>query len=91
MPVFDWDQKKNEWLKQEREISFEQVVLCIEEGGLHDIIEHPNENRYKGQQCYIIEVEGYIFVVPYIEMEGSIFLKTIFPSRKFTKRYLGRR
>ena len=73
MQMFDWDQKKNEWLKQERKISFEQVVLSIEEGGLRDIIEHPNQARYKGQRCYIVELDDYIFVVPYVKMKDSIF------------------
>lgn len=91
MKVFDWDEKENEWLKNERQISFEQAILCIEEGRLLDIIEHPNQNRYKGQRCYIVEIDRYAFVIPYIETDDSIFLKTIFPSRKYTSVYMHRR
>jgi hypothetical protein len=75
---------------RERGLSFEQVVLCIQSGKLLDIIEHPNQEKYKGQRCYVVDIENYVFIVPYIESESGIFLKTVFPSRKYTKMYLDR-
>ncbi len=66
-------------------------MVCIEKGKLLDIIEHPNQEKYKEQRCYVVDIENYVFIVPYVESEQSIFLKTIFPSRKYTKMYLHRR
>jgi uncharacterized DUF497 family protein len=88
MKIFNWDEEKNNWLKRERGVSFEQVVFCIEEGKLLDIVRHPNQERYKGQRLYIVDIDDYAFVVPYVESEGCIFLKTVFPSRKYTSMYL---
>ncbi len=88
MKPFRWDPEKNAQLKRERQISFERVVLHIEQGDLLDILEHPNPQKYPGQRLLIVQIEGYVFVVPSIEEDASIFLKTIFPSRKLTKHYL---
>ena len=88
MRIFKWDEQKNDWLKRERGISFEQVVFCIEEGKLLDIVRHPNRKKYKGQRLYILDIDGYAFVVQYVESEECIFLKTVFPSRRFTGIYL---
>ena len=91
MKIFDWDERKNEKLKKERGISFEEVILCIQEGKVLAILEHPNPRRYKGQKLVIIEIENYAYVVPYEERGDTIYLKTVFPSRKYTKIYLRRR
>lgn len=88
MKTFDWDEDKNEWLKRERGVSFEDVVFSIDEGKLLGILQHPNQKRHKGQRLYIVEIENYAFVVPYVESEACIFFKTIFPSRKYTRMYL---
>ncbi len=88
MKPFDWNEEKNKWLKRERDVSFEEVVFSIENGKLLDVIRHPNQTKFKGQSVYIIEIEGYAYMVPYVEEEDVIFLKTIFPSRKYTKMYL---
>ena len=88
MKIFDWDDDKNEWLKRERGISFEDVVFAIDEGKLLGILRHPNHKEYKGQRIYIVEIEDYAFVVPYVESDACIFLKTVFPSRKYTRMYL---
>lgn len=86
--VFHWNEKKNELLRKERGISFERIVVAIEEGHLLGILEHPNKERYENQIVIIVEVEGYAICVPAIEEEnGDFFLKTLFPSRKYTKRY----
>jgi uncharacterized DUF497 family protein len=88
MKPFDWDEGKNNWLKREREVSFEQVVFSIENGKLLDVIRHPNRTKYQDQRIYVIEIEGYAYLVPYVEDDDVIFLKTIFPSRKYTRIYL---
>jgi hypothetical protein len=88
MKPFDWNEEKNKWLKRERDVSFEQVVFSVENGVLLDVIRHPNQTKYKGQCVYVVEIEGYAYIVPYVEDDDVIFLKTIFPSRKYTKKYL---
>ncbi len=89
MPQYDWSPEKNEVLKRERGLAFEDIVFHIDRGGLLDTIEHPNQERYPGQRILIVNVEGYACLVPFIEQDDVIFLKTIIPSRKMTKLYLG--
>jgi uncharacterized DUF497 family protein len=89
MSLFDWNDEKNEWLRLERGITFEDVVFHLTHDGLLDTIEHPNQKRYPGQRIFIINVEGYACVVPFVEDSDVIFLKTIIPSRKMTKLYIG--
>ncbi|MBL0177371.1 MAG: toxin [Ignavibacteria bacterium] len=88
MKRYDWNDEKNEWLKNHRGVTFEDVIFSLAHGGLLDTIEHPNNNRYTDQRLFIVEIEGYVCLVPFIEDNESIFLKTIIPSRKMTKRYL---
>jgi len=90
MKYFIWNSDKNEHLKRERDISFEQIVIQIEEGKLHDILEHPNQQKYEDQQIFVVELNEYIHLVPFVEDEEYVFLKTIIPSRKATKKYLKR-
>jgi len=90
MKYFQWNIDKNEQLKKERKISFEIVTLLIESGKVLDIIEHPNQEKYAGQFVFIIEYNDYAYLVPFIENDKEIFLKTIIPSRKATKKYLSR-
>lgn len=91
MKPFRWDPEKNEQLKRERGISFERVVLHIEQGDLLDILEHPRLEKYGGQRILVVQIENYVFLVPCIEDEESVFLKTIFPSRKLTNQYIRKR
>jgi hypothetical protein len=84
-----WDADKNERLKAGRAISFEEIVLAIEEGGLKDILVHPNQRRYPGQVVLVVAYRGYVFLVPSVEEEEHYFLKTVIPSRKATRDYLG--
>lgn len=88
MKYFDWDESKNTFLKESRDVSFEDVQLAIEEGRVLDDFENPNKKRYPHQRILVVEIEGYAYYVPYVEDENKIFLKTIFPSRKATKKYL---
>ncbi|TLP40750.1 BrnT family toxin [Arcobacter arenosus] len=81
--------EKNEILKKDRDISFEDVILSIENGNLLDDIEHPNKEKYPNQNIFIIlvKIKDYVYLVPYVEDEDSIFLKTIIPSRQMNKKY----
>ena len=88
MVYFDWDEFKNRKLREERDISFEEVLIAIEEGHLLDVLEHPNPKRYPGQRIFVIEIHHYVYLIPYVEDEEKIFLKTIIPSRKATQSYL---
>ena len=88
MKYFSWNEDKNELLKEERQISFEDVVFYIEQGFLLDVLEHPNQEKYQGQKIFVVEIDEYAYLVPFVEDEREIFLKTIIPSRKATRRYL---
>ena len=89
MKYFSWNNEKNRLLKAERNISFEEVVFYIEKKQVLDIVEHPNQEQYKGQKIFIININNYAYLVPFVESKEGIFLKTIIPSRKATKKYLG--
>ena len=88
MKYFKWNSEKNKQLKKDRNISFEIVVLLIESGKVLEIIKHPNQKKYSNQFIYTIEYNDYAYLVPFVEDEKEIFLKTIIPSRKATKKYL---
>lgn len=88
MKYFSWNEDKNELLKEERQISFEDVVFYIEQGFLLDVLEHPNQEKYQGQKIFVVQIDEYAYLVPFVEDEREIFLKTIIPSRKATRKYL---
>jgi uncharacterized DUF497 family protein len=90
MRYFSWSAEKNKQLKVERNISFEIIVHQIQQGKILDVIKHPNQEKYKNQFIFIVEFDNYAYLVPFIENEEEMFLKTIIPSRKATKKYLGR-
>lgn len=87
--VIKWNIEKSKLLKLERNISFEDIEDKLKIGDIIDDIFNPNNEKYINQRIFVIEVRNYIYLVPYIENENEIFLKTIYPSRKFTKIYLG--
>ena len=86
---FAWDNAKNAKLRKERSIGFEDVVFHIERGDLLGILEHPNPERYGGQRIFVVRRDDYVYLVPFVEDEHTVFLKTIIPSRKATKQYFG--
>ena len=88
MNPFRWNNEKNEQLKAERDISFEEVVLVIETDGLLDLLQHPNPDKYPNQLVFVIALNGYAYLVPFVDEENYFFLKTIIPSRKATRDYL---
>ena len=87
MNIFNWNDEKNEILKKTRNISFEEIVEAILSNNLIEVKNHPNQEKYPDQYIYIINIDGYIYLVPFIKNEDEIFLKTIIPSRKETKKY----
>ena len=89
MKPINWNAFKNHQLIEQRGISFDEVVFYIQQGSLLDDIKHPNSNRYPNQRVFVVDINGYVFLVPYIETQDEIFLKTVVPSRKATKQYLG--
>jgi uncharacterized DUF497 family protein len=93
MPVkpklFTWNEDKNQWLKTERAISFEEAVQYIADGHVLDIVEHPNRERYRGQRIFVVEIRDYVWLVPFAETDDEVFLKTVIPSRKATRKYRG--
>lgn len=84
---FDWDDGKNAKLRAEHGIGFEDIVFHIGRGDLLDILQHPS--RYAGQRVFVVRRDDYAWLVPFVEDEHTVFLKTIIPGRKATKEYLG--
>ena len=89
MKLFNWNPEKNRQLVNERGIAFEEIIFLIQNGYLLDEIEHPNSTDYPNQRIFIVEVDAYVYMVPFIENNDELFLKTIIPSRKLTRIYLG--
>ncbi|HET7312788.1 MAG TPA: hypothetical protein VFJ08_00360 [Salinisphaera sp.] len=88
MKEYTWNVEKNNWLIEERGLSFERIVYLIEHGGLLDIVAHHNPSRYPDQKILVVNVDEYACLVPFVESNEGYFLKTIIPSRKATKTYL---
>ena len=89
MQIYNWNSEKNEQLIAERGVSFEEIIFFIENDGLLDEIAHPNSADYGHQRIFVVAVDRYVHLVPYVKNDDEIFLKTIIPSRKFTKIYFG--
>lgn len=84
---YEWDPEKNEWLKKERNISFEKIVFHLSRGDVWRVADHPDQKNYPGQRIYFVVVESYIYLVPHVVEEDYVFLKTIIPNRKATRAY----
>lgn len=85
---YEWDPGKNEWLKKERNISFEQVIFHLSRGDVWKMADHPDQANYPGQKVYFVVIEEYVYLVPHIIEKEYVFLKTVIPSRKATKMYM---
>ena len=85
--IFNWNPDKNQFLIRERGISFERIVFEIGSGNELAVLEHPNQEKYPGQRLSMVQVDDYVYAVPFIETDTEIFLKTIIPSRKATRHY----
>jgi uncharacterized DUF497 family protein len=88
MRVFQWDNDKNEWLKENRGVSFEEVVILMEREDLLEIVDHPNQDKYPEQKIATVKIGDYAYLVPYVQEREEIFLKTIIPSRRATNKYV---
>ena len=88
MSGFDWSDEKSDFLEKTRGICFEDVVIHVQNGGTLAVIKHPKRDRYPSQNIIVLDVEGYVYLVPYVKSKGVRFLKTIIPSRKATREYL---
>ncbi len=87
--VYEYSADKNQRLINERHISFEEIVAALNNGQLLDIINHPNQKKYPNQSIYVVQVNEYVYLVPFVEKDRrTVFLKTIFPSRKAKKQYI---
>jgi hypothetical protein len=87
MKDYDWNEDKNQWLKVNRDISFEEIVYFVENNCLLDDVEHPNKAKYPRQRMFIVKGDTYTYLVPYVEEETYYFLKTIIPSSTAKKKY----
>ena len=83
-----WNAENNQALQNERDVSFEEVLACVENGGLLATLEHPNTERYGNQKLWVVRMRAYAYLVPFIETDSEIFLKTIIPSRKASRQFL---
>lgn len=89
MKHYNWNSDKNEKLKSERGVCFEQVIVQIEKGNLREIYSHPDQKKYPNQRILVIQIKEYCYLVPFVENDRGLFLKTIIPSRKATSKYIG--
>jgi len=88
MKPFNWNKDKNQKLQEQRGITFEEIAQAIEQGNLLDVIKHYNPDKYPNQKILIVKIDDYVYLVPFVENDLEIFLKSIIPSRKMTKKYL---
>ena len=86
-----WDEEKNKILKQQRGVSFEDVLLALQDERFLALEEHPNQDKYPHQKIFILLLNEYVHIVPFVESKDEIFLKTIYPDRKYNKKYNGER
>jgi len=89
MKYYSWDPDKNEKLKRERGVSFEDVIFHIGAGDEVALLEHADQERYPGQKISVVVIEGYAYLIPFVETRDETFLKTIILSRKASKQYIG--
>ncbi len=85
---FVWNAEKDEWLRQERNVSFREIIAQLAKGGLLDVVPHPRQEKYRGQRMFIVKMRDYVWLIPFVETDTEVFLKTVIPSRKATAKYL---
>ena len=88
MTQFRWAPEKNDILKRERGVSFEEITVAVEAGALLEIVPHPNPAKYPRQKVMVVELAGYAYLVPFVEEVDHYFLKTIIPSRTATRMFI---
>ena len=87
--VIRWNEEKNQLLQLTRKLSFEMVLEKLEKREILARREHPDKERYPHQYIFVLELNGYICYVPFVENDEEIFLKTIIPSRKLNREFTG--
>jgi len=90
MKYYDWNEDKNNLLKETRDISIEEIVLVMSNDKLLEVIENSNKDKYPNQKMFVVEIRDYVYIVPFVEDKEKYFLKTIYPSREATKKYLSK-
>lgn len=88
MKYVSWDPDKNEWLKMTRGISFEEIMDAIVEGKTIIIFRHKNISQHPNQRLFVVNIDNYAYLIPFVEDDEKVFLKTVYPSRKYTKIYI---
>lgn len=91
MDKFRFNKEKDKLLKVQRGFGFKIIITEIEKGNVVEVIKNPNKQKYPYQKMYLIKINQHIVIVPYIEEIHYIFLKTIYPSQKYTKKYLSKK
>ncbi|MGH7249759.1 MAG: toxin [Minisyncoccia bacterium] len=86
-PIFEFDAEKSRWLKENRNISFEEIIALMDDDHLLDVVEHRNKEKYGHQDIFVMRIAGYVYLVPFVKTGKKYFLKTIIPSRKATAKY----
>ena len=89
MKEYVWSDAKDRKLRKDRGIGFLNIVDAIAAGGLLDVLEHPDPAKYAGQKIFVVRHRGYVYLVPFVENESELVLKTVIPSRKATRDYGG--
>ena len=85
---FEWNSDKNELLKANRGVSFEEIATLLSAGKVWKVMNHPNPETYPNQRIFLVPIDSYIYFVPFVIEKDVIFVKTAFPHRKATKLYL---
>lgn len=88
MKYFDWNPEKNIQLQRQHDICFEDVIVAISEDHVLDILEHTNKKKYGSQKVFVVQIKKYVYLAPFTEDEEKVFLNTIIPSKKATKKYI---
>jgi hypothetical protein len=87
--TIEWSPEKNAELKKRHGFGFERVLVALSEGALLDERAHSNTDKYRHQRQLVVAIEGYAWIIPFVTDGETIFFKTMFPSRKATRDYLG--
>jgi len=87
--IIRWNEEKNQLLKLQRGIGFDEVLEKILNGEIIGKKAHPNREKYPNQKIFILKIDGYVCYVPFVENDKEVFLKTIIPSRKLNKEIKG--
>ena len=85
----EFSEEKNLLLKETRGVGFEDVVTTIEEKKILGDLKH-SSRKYPHQRILAVKIKEYAYGVPYVvdKKRKVIFLKTVYPSRVLTDKYM---